>query len=401
MRILMVHNYYQQRGGEDESTENEVRLLEKNGHTVLLYSRHNNEIKTFSLWRKFKLLGEPTWSRRTFREICEIIGEFRPEIVHVQNFFPLISPAVFYACDLCGIPVVCSLRNYRILCPSAFFFRNGKICEECVESSLWKSLQHECYRSSHIQTAAVLCMLVVHRLAKTLEHKITLFTALTNFSRDKLVAGGLPRTRIVVRPNFLAQDPSVGEGPRRGFVFAGRLSEEKGVSTLLEAWTRHPEIPLTIIGDGPLKKWAENYIRENGLIHIRMTGRLKSDEVLAEIKKAVALVAPSLWYETFGRTIIEAYATGTPVIASRLGAMAELVVDGETGMLFAAGEAEDLSEKVRTLMSSRETDLNMGAKARQVFETRFSAEQAHASLMKIYEQALAMRKMEGTDQARC
>jgi glycosyltransferase involved in cell wall biosynthesis len=393
MHILMVHNYYQQRGGEDESTENEIRLLEKNGHSVRFYSRHNNEIKTFTLWRKFKLFAEPTWSRRTFREISKIIGKFGPDIVHVQNFFPLISPAVFYASDLSGIPVVCSLRNYRLLCPGAFFFRNGKICEECVETDLRKSLRHGCYRSSRIQTASVLCMLVAHRLAKTLEHKITLFTALTNFSRDKMVAGGLPRERIVVHPNFLTQDPSVGRGPRRGFVFAGRLSEEKGVRTLLEAWTRLPEIPLTIIGEGPLRIWAENFIRENGLVHVRMTGHLNTDEVLAEIKRSIALVSPSLWYETFGRNIIEAYATGTPVIASRLGAMAELVVEGETGMFFAAGEAEDLAEKVRTFLSRRDIDLNMGANARRVFETKFSAEQAHVSLLKIYEQALAMKKM--------
>ncbi len=388
MRILVVHNYYQRRGGEDESTDQEVHLLRKYGHQVKLYSRHNDEIKSFSLPRKALLFLEPTWSSRSYQEIKRVIQEFRPDIVHFQNFFPLISPAAYYACAESRVPVVQTLRNYRLLCPSGLFFRDGKVCEECMGHSLWRSLFYGCYRNSRIQTAPVVLMLLTHRMLRTWLRKVDAYIALTEFSKQRFVEGGLPEDKIFVRPNFLSEDPGPGELKREFGVFVGRLSPEKGLKVLLEAWRGLPDVPLKIVGDGPLRPWIEEYIRQNGLDKVELVGFVSSDVVLEYLKRALFLVVPSVWYETFGRTIIEAYATGTPVVASRLGAMVDLVEEGRTGLLFNPGNSEDLKAKIWYIIEHPDEARCWGQKARHVFEEKYSSHSAYVSLIEIYRKAL-------------
>lgn len=390
MRILMIHNYYQLRGGEDESAEQDVSLLQNHGHDVRLYSRHNDEIKSYSSLRKCFLLLEPTWSTATFREIKHVVREFRPDIVHVQNFFPLISPAVFYACAALRVPVINTLRNYRLLCPVALFFRDGNICEECLKHSVWKGTRYACYHDSCLQTAAISLMLAIHRRLKTWNRKIDLFMVLSEFSRRKFIEGGLPDDLIVVRPNFVENDPGMGGGKREGAVFVGRLSPEKGLKFLLRAWKELHEIPLTVIGDGPLGSWAEDFIRENRMDKVRLVGRYPQTDVLTALKSVHFLIMPSLCYESFGRTIIEAYAAGTPVIAARLGAMADLVEEGQTGLLFRAGDVEDFIKKVRLAFGKLDTAGDWGRQARLTFETKYSSKTAYENLIQIYEKAMTL-----------
>jgi len=387
MRILMVHNYYQRWGGEDESTEQELRLLSRHGHEVRLYSRHNNEIKAFSLLRKGLLFFEPTWSWKSYNEIKRILLEFQPDIVHFQNFFPLISPAAYYACAEIGVPTIQTLRNYRLLCPIGWLFRGGSICEECSKHSLWRGIRYGCYHNSRLQTASIVLMLKMHRLLGTWQKKVDIFIALTEFARRKFVEGGLPASRIVVRPNFLGDDPGFAETIREYVLFVGRLSAEKGLTVLLEAWRDLPDVPLKIVGDGPIRPWVEGYIRRNRLRKVELVGFVPLAEVLQYLRGAFLLVMPSMWYETFGRTIIEAYATGTPVIASRLGAMAELVEEDETGLLFNPGDPGDLVAKVRYAMEHSQEVARWGRNARLVFERRYSADAAYESLMTIYDMA--------------
>ena len=388
MKVLIVHNYYQHWGGEDESTVQEFRLLKRYGHEVQLYFRHNDEIKSFSPLRKVLLFFEPTWSLRSYREIKKVIQEFRPEVAHFQNFFPLISPSAYYACAESGVPIIQTLRNYRLLCPIGYFFRNGTICEDCLKHTLWRSIRYSCYHNSRIQTASIALMLKTHNLLKTWQKKVDAFIALTEFSRRKFIEGGLPESKIFVRPNFLEEDPGVGESVREYALFVGRLSPEKGLVTLLEEWCNLPDVPLKIVGDGPMRRWIEEYIRRNELRQIELVGFVPLKVVLKYLKKALFLVMPSIWYETFGRTIIEAYATGTPVIASRLGAMAELVEDGRTGMLFNPNEPGDLTSKVQYVLEHPEEMARLGQEARYVFEQRYSSKSAYMSLIEIYRKVL-------------
>jgi glycosyltransferase involved in cell wall biosynthesis len=388
MRVLMIHNYYQQRGGEDESTEQEVRLLEKYGHDVQLYSRNNSEIDDYSLLRKGLLFFEPTWSQKSYQQIRSLLKEFSPEIVHVQNFFTLVSPSVFYACSEQDIPVVFTLRDYRLLCPLGWFFREGQICEDCMKKTLWSSVKYGCYHKSSLQTGSIALMLGAHRLFQTWQNKVSAYITLTEFSRHKFVEGGLPESKIYVRPNFLENDPGTGSPIRKGVVFIGRLSTEKGLDVLLEAWRQLPDIPLQIIGDGPMRSYVQSQLEQNELHHVELVGFLPMQRVIEAIKSASLLVMPSKWYETFGRTIIEAYATGTPVIASNLGAMADLVREKETGLLFHPGDARDLVIKVRAALQDEERRAEWGRKARSDFEQKYSADSAHRSIIQIYKKAL-------------
>lgn len=387
MRILMVHNYFQHWGGEDESTEQEVRLLEGYGHDVQLYSRHSDEIKSFSLLRKGLLFFEPTWSLRSYREIKRVIREFKPEIAHFQNIVPLVSPAAYYACADSGVPVVQVLHDYRLLCPTGWLFRDGEVCEACLEHSLCRGILYGCYHRSRIQTASIVLMLAIHRLLKTWLRKVEAYVALTEFSRRKFIEGGLPESKVVVRPNFLDKAVALGEPIREYVVFVGRLSREKGLATLLEAWRNLPDVPLKVVGDGPLRPWIERYIRQNGLNQVELVGFVPGEVVLEYLKRAFFLVMPSVWYEALPRTIIEAYATGTPVIASRLGAMVDLVEEERTGLLFNPGDPGDLSARVQYALERPGQMARWGREAHHVFEQKYSSASAHKSLMEIYDKA--------------
>ena len=384
MRVLVVHNYYQHWGGEDKSTEQEAQLLRRHGHEVLVYSRHNDEIREFYWFRKGLLFFEPTWSVRSCRGIERAIRDFHPQIVHIQNCFPLVSPAVIHVCKGLGVPVVHSLRDYRLLCPIGWLYRRNKVCGECVDRSLLRSILHRCYHDSALQTTSVALMLAVHRLLKTWERKVSIFIALSESSRRVFVEAGLPHDRVCVRPNFIERDPGPGHPTRQYALFVGRLSSEKGVATVLDAWRRLPKVPLKILGEGPLRPFAEDFIRTNGLSNVELVGFVRPEQVFSYLKRAYFLLMPSEWYEVFGRTIIEAYACETPVIGSAIGSMVDLIEVEETGLLYEAGDAQALASSVRHAMERPEMLARWGRQARRVFLREYTQEKAHQSLMEIY-----------------
>ncbi len=388
MRVLMVHNYYQQPGGEDESAEQEISLLQRHGHTVHLFSRHNNEINSYSPVQKALLFFEPTWSFTAYRQIKDLLLSLDIDIVHIQNFFALVSPAVFYACKELNIKTICMLHNYRLLCPSSIFYRDGNICEDCLGGTLWSGIIHKCYHESALQSASIALMLKTHRLTNTWVDKVDAFISLTEFARRKFIEGGLPESKLFVRPNFLFEDPGIGNQDREYALFIGRLSPEKGVMTMIEAWKNHPNIPLKIIGDGPQRPQIEEKIRLHQFNQVELLGFLPLIEVYKALKKAMFLVMPSVWYETFGRVIIEAYATGTPVIASRLGAMEEIIIEKKTGLLFTPGDALDLSEKVHYANDHPLELRSWGRQARSHYEQKYTADSAYEKLISIYEEVL-------------
>ena len=389
MRILLVHNFYQHWGGEDACAEQEDRLLRAHGHEVVFYQRHNDEIKTFSAREKLRLLWQPVWSRRTYHEIRQTIRRFHPDLVHVHNFFPLVSPSVFYACHAESTPVVLTLHDYRLKCVNGWMFRDQHLCRECFDHTLARGLIHGCYRSSRVQTVPVSGMIAVHQVARTWQTRVDAFIAVSDFVRRTYIEAGLPESRIVVRPNFLDRAPEMEHEPRSGALYVGRLSMEKGLVTLIEAWRDLPDIPLTVVGDGPMKTWIEDTIRRDGLHHIMLAGFVPPDAVFGYMQSASVVILPSVVHETFGRAVIEAFAAGTPAVVSQLGGLSELVQPYATGLLFEAGNADDLKRQVREALSQPDRLADWGRAARRVFEERYTAEAAYTQQMAVYDRVLS------------
>jgi exopolysaccharide biosynthesis WecB/TagA/CpsF family protein len=380
MRILVVHNYYQQPGGEDRCLDSEIAMLRDRGHEVIRFTADNDEIDGMG---RLALAARTVWSRPTYKDLRALIRSRQPQVVHFHNTFPLISPAAYYAAKAEGVPVVQTLHNFRLLCPNALFFRDGQVCEDCLGKSIpWPGVMHKCYRGNRSATAAVATMVTAHRALGTWRDMVDVYIPLTEASRSKFVAGGLPADRLVVKPNFLEFDPGIGDGSGGYAIFVGRLSAEKGIETLLKAWkTFGHDLPLKIVGDGPLAQTVSAAASANPAVEW-----LKSQspqEVLRLIGGAKCVILPSECYENFPRVAIEAFSKGTPVIASRLGAMAEVVADGRTGLRFAPGDPNDLAATVRRFLSHT----CMRASARAEFDQKYTAEANYQMLTAIYERA--------------
>ena len=389
MKILLVHNQYQWPGGEVVVFEQERQLLSRAGHQVLVYQRSNVELEGHSPGQQLAMAKNIIWAADTKRELTKLLALEKPQIVHIHNTFVMVSPSIYSTCQEANIPVVQTLHNYRLLCPKATLFRDGHVCEECIQHNLLRSVRHSCYRESMSATASVALMLAVHRQRHTWDRKINAYIALTEFAREKFVAGGLPADRIFVKPNFVYPDPGPRVGTQDYAVFAGRFSPEKSVSLLLTAWQRlGNRIPLLILGDGPERERLHAQAAASGLSSVSFRGQLGRQEAWATIAKARCLILPAECYETFNLTIAEAFACGTPVICSRLGAMQEIVEDGRTGLHFTPGDADDLAAKVEWAWTHPDQMKDMEREARLEYEAKYTAERNYQMLSEIYEQTL-------------
>lgn len=389
MRILFAHNRYQNLGGEDLAAKVEMELLERHGHTVDLLEVDNAEIVGFA-GRAKAALGA-VYSPISKKRLAARIESFEPSIVHIFNFFPLLSPSIHYACREAGVPVVQKISNFRLICPSGLLLREGRVCEDCVGKIIpWPGVLHACYRDSRAGSAVVATMLATHRLLGTWEKVVDAYIARTSFSRDKLIEGGLPADKIAIIPSFAPDPGSSGDGSGRFALFAGRLSPEKGIATLLSAWDRLNGLPfrLKVAGDGPLRK---EVTRRAAGGRIEYLGVLSREEVQALMREAAFLVFPSVCYENFPLAIVEAFASGLPVVASRLGAMAEIIEDGRTGLHFRPGDPEDLATKIEWVAGHLAEMARMRCEARAEYLLRYTPERNYQLLMEIYDRAIRTR----------
>jgi glycosyltransferase involved in cell wall biosynthesis len=391
LSVLCVHNRYIQPGGEDQVFESEAQLLTENG--VRVEKVEEQTTYPSGLVRKIGAAVDCVWSRSWHHEFKTVLRRVRPDVVHIHNFFSVISPSVYYACKEEGVPVVQTLHNYRLACPAASFYRDGKICEECLDRGPFHAVRYGCYRDSKLATAALAAMLEVHRRKNTWSEMVDCYVALTEFAREKMIQGGLPAEKIRVKPNFVLPDP----GPRAGngdyALFVGRLVDLKGVGTLIKAWSKLPAtIPLVIAGDGPFRPEMEKLIADLKLTSVNYRGRLSRQDTLAAMKRARFLMFPSEWYEGFPVTIAESFACGVPVLCSRLGGMQEIVDDGRTGLHFRPGDPSDLAEKVQWAWSHPKETSTMGLAARAEFEAKYSAERNFGMLTDIYESVISRIK---------
>jgi len=383
-RILFVHNVYQHAGGEDSVLDAEISLFRKNGHQVELFHVKNDSI--LGLFDKVKVVINLNYKKASKIKLKNKLIEFNPHVVHVHNFFPLLTPSIYDACLEVGVPVVQTLHNYRTMCPGALLMRDGKICELCLKGNAYQSVLHGCYRNSIVGTFAVARMVESHRRRGTWKTKVNRFIALTEFARNKFIDAGFPEEKIKVKPNFSGDscaNTNYINLKRNGALFVGRLSQEKGLGTLIEAWS-DLDIPLKVAGTGPLENELNNS-KSNAVIAL---GMLEQDFVQKEMRKSAFLVMPSEWYEGFPMVLVEAFSQGLPVVASRLGGMAEIVEDGVTGLHFEAGNAKDLAEKVQWMHDHPEECKEMGLNARKVFEEKYTAEKNYELLMNIYQEAI-------------
>jgi glycosyltransferase involved in cell wall biosynthesis len=382
LTALLIHNYYQQPGGEDRVFEAEAALLESHGDEVVRYTAHNDAVRKMS---GMALATATVWNTQTYLQLRALIRARRPDVMHAHNTFPLISPSAYAAARDEGVPVVQTLHNYRLLCANALLFRDGHPCEECVgRTMMWPALAHKCYRGSTAASVVTVGMLHYHRARGTWSTMVDRYIALTDGARDRFTQSGLPAAKVVVKPNFVDDTGPRRTGTGSYALFVGRLAREKGIATLLSAWASDPGLPpLVIVGDGPLAGDVRRAAASDARIDWRgLCSRARTAEAL---RGASFLIFPSEWQEAFGLVLIEAFAAGLPVIAAAIGAGAALVESGRTGLHFAPRDHEALAARVRWAWGERDRMTEMGDAAYAVYQTRYTAKENYRQLRAIYD----------------
>jgi glycosyltransferase involved in cell wall biosynthesis len=379
MKILIAHNAYQHAGGEDTAVDAEIALLREHGHAVRVYRRHNDELASMAAG---EAALNAVWSQRTVREAAQICIDFQPDLIHVHNTFPLISPSLYWLASRRHVPLVQTLHNFRLLCPQATFLRQDKVCEDCLGKAPWRAVGRKCYRQSTLQSAVAAGMLTLHRTLGTYSRRVTRYIALNRFCLDKFIAGGLPPDLLRIKPNFVAMNEEPCWDGRSGGLFIGRLSPEKGLAVLAAAAAKLDRPALRVVGAGPLEPLVRHAFGPSFL------GQQSPQQVRGLLQSAQYLVSPSICYETFGLVAIEAFASGTPVIASRHGALGELVREGLTGLLFEPGNAAELAEKIAWADSHPVEMQKMGRAARTEYEAKYTPSLNYHMLINIYQEAI-------------
>lgn len=384
--VLIVHNYYQIPGGEDTVVANEKKMLEDHGHKVVFYSRNNSEIEGMSKFQKLKLPFTTIFNPRTYTDIKKLIKKEKIDIVHVHNTLNLISPAVYYATINSNLPIIQTIHNYRLLCPGATFYRNGHICEDCIERSLKCALKYGCYRNSKAQTLVCVLNTAIHRISGVYG-KIN-YICLTEFNKQKLCQfQQINSCKVHVKPNFstyTSQNIIPYCDRENQFVFVGRLDKLKGIDLLLKAWKQIEQAPsennptLIICGDGSMKEWCQKFIESNQLKNVVFQGLVSNTEAKEIIAHSKALVLPTQWYEGFPMTIVEAYSVGTPVYGSKIGNVGSLIENEKTGLLFEGDSVTNISETIKCDISFDTTEIF------QYYKERYTAEKNYKILMDIY-----------------
>lgn len=389
MRVLFIHDFYRNFGGEDAAALAEKWLLEKYNQTVVFYSRNNKEIADYGLTDRVRFPLEAIDSVRTRRDIAEIVRRERPDVAYVHNAFPLISSSIYRTLYDYGIPCVQFVHDFRFLCPNGLFHTNGAICERCKTGSFFNAVRHRCYRDSYAASFVAASVMSAARRNRVLD-LVPLFVCPTVFSREKLIEGGLPPAKIRIKPHFVdASAIAPRFTPGDYVLYLGRLSPEKGVLGLVQALAGERDIRLKIAGAGPLEAELRGFLREKRLPHIELVGFKAGAEKWDILRNSSCVVLPSECYETFGLSALEAYASGKPVIASRLGALPFVVEDGKSGLLFEAGNHVELRGRIRNLLAHPFEAERMGRYGRMLVDTKYRPSESYRTLADIFASAVS------------
>lgn len=381
--VLTVCNRYRERGGEEVVFEAEAELLERHGWRVERLTAQSRE--PGGIGDRLRLARDSFWSPGWHRRLAERLARRRPDLVHLHNTFPRISPSVVHACRAAGVPVVHTLHNYRLLCTAATLLRDGRPCQDCLGRAPWPALLHRCYQGSLARTAVAAGATAFHRLQGSWARGVELFITPTEHARRVFVAGGLPAARLAVKPNFVHPDPGTRAGRGEYALFVGRLSPEKGVEDLLAAW-RDLDVPLRIVGSGPLAAAVQD--QANRRSPVEYLGWRDRAEVLEILRRARFLVFPSRARECGPLAVLEAFACGVPVLAAAGGAAEEMIAGAGAGWLFPAGEPEALAALAGTAWADPAAIGNRGRRARLAFERNYTAEINYRALDRLYRRVL-------------
>lgn len=381
MKIMIAHNSYQQSGGEDAVVRAEAALLRQHGHDVHVCEFSNSEIT--SLRNKVDTLISVHSNRTNAAKIVAEATSRKIDVVHVHNFFPLITPYIHRALHDAGIPSVQTLHNYRIACAAATLLRKQRVCEKCVDGSPLWSVVHRCYRSSLPGSIGLYRMIRYIKNNRVWDYSAKVI-ALTEFSRRIYLRAGVPSEKITVKPNFVPDNGRVDRQARVGFLFVGRISEEKGIHLLVEAMRLVPSASLRVAGDGPLLAQLKQAAPEN----IVFLGRLTPSEIRDEMIRAAALVMPSIWYEGMPMTVLEAFEVGLPVLASDIGGFPEMVNPHVNGLLFPPASIHGLAESLIRVNADDKFLIDCGNGARKTYEERYAPAMNYEALKEVYQCAI-------------
>jgi glycosyltransferase involved in cell wall biosynthesis len=379
MKILVAHNRYRYLGGEDTVVDAEVDLLRRHGHDVLVYLRDNREISDM---KAHELAVQTVWSSKVINDVFKLVDQFQPDLIHAHNTFPLISPSLYTAAQRLHIPVIQTLHNFRLLCPQATLLRQGKHCEDCIGNAPWRAIIHRCYRDSLPQSTVSASMIMMHRFLRTWQRKVTRYIVLNQICRDKFIDGGLPFELLRIKPNFAESSVEPQWEHRSGGIFVGRLSVEKGLHVLADALLHLPGVLISIYGKGDMQSFVQK------MPSFQYRGFHEAAQLQQRMHEAAYLVVPSTGMETFGLVAIEAFACGTPVIASAHGGLREIVVHGKTGLLVEPGDSRALARAIAFAENNPDKMIAMGQAARKVYLSKYTPEINYQLLMTIYREAL-------------
>jgi glycosyltransferase involved in cell wall biosynthesis len=389
MKILFVHNFYQQFGGEDSVAQVESRMLKERGQDLLVWTRHNDEIKNYNALQKIAFFPRTISSRKTVSDVRDAVRQFRPDVAYLHNIYPLISPSIYDALREEGVPSVQVLHDFRPFCSNGWFYIHGKVCEKCKPGNHIHAVLNRCYRDSFALSALYAATMQYNRWAGLVD-KVDAFICLTGFFKQKAIEAGVPESKIFVRPNFITA-PQWDTPAQTGdyAVYVGRLSNEKGVQTLLRGFQQLPDVPLKVVGTGPIEAELKAYAEQHKLTNVEFVGFKSGDEKWDLVRRARFAVVSSEWYENFPISVLEHFAASKPVVASRIGGLPFIIEEGKTGYLYEAGNADDLAAKVRQIIADPAKAAAMGSLGRKLVETRYGPEEGYNNLINILEKVIA------------
>ena len=389
MNILVVHNYYKIPGGEDVVVAGEIDMLKEHGHNVITYFRHNDEMDSMSSFRKISMVIDTIFSLKTYKDIKMLIKSHNIDIVHVHNTLPLVRCSVYYAANSMKVPVVQTMHNFRLLCPAGTFYRNGRICEDCVSKGLQCSVKHKCYRESRLQSLAVTLSMKIHRLTGI--YKKINYICLTEFNKNKLLHKdvlGINPTKVFIKPNFTNGSQSELNifSRKNQYVVVGRLEKLKGTHVILKAWRKLGDKAPKLIfcGTGDLENKAKAYVKKYNVSNVEFKGYVDNAEVKLILAESKALIFAPQWYETFGLVLAESFSVGTPVIVGDIGNPGMLVEQNKTGMHFKYNNANDLAETILSFENMLKEQYNLLQKGAHIEYSKYAREHNYEKLIKIY-----------------
>lgn len=386
MRILFIHNHTQFFGGPDVVVANEMHLLKEKGHTVSIYSRHNDEIKKFGIRKKIQFFPETIFSRTSAKALSRIINDTQPDVAYVHNVFPLISPSAYNTLYKHNIPTVQGVHDFRFICPSAWLYANGAICELCTQGNYLPAIQKKCFRNSRLLSALYACSVKVASIHSF--DKIDAFLCPSEFVKRKYIEGGFPSNKLIVKPHFSDIHAITPNHTNSEYaLYIGRLSKEKGLWSLIKAFERMPNLSLKICGYGPLTDPIKEYVAKNGTQNITLEGFVEGKKKTEMLQNSSFVIFPSECHESFGLVLLEAFAAGKPVLASRIGSIPNIIHEDKTGLLFEPGNIDDIITKVRHLSEQPERQTLMGHAARQELDSRYSPDACYNILMQAFQYA--------------